>query len=1133
MSNSIYDYTIGGNVPANNLLYVKRQADDDFYTGLKHGEFCYVLNARQMGKSSLRVRIDEKLKAEDVICVNIDITEIGSLEITPAEWYAGIIDIIAKEANIKDFNLNQWWQQHHLLSPVQHLSKFIGEILLVQTTQPIVIFVDESDGIRRFGQDFFVLIRACYNQRADKPAYQRLTFGILGVASPNDLIEDKTITPFNIGRGIELCGFTLAEAMPLAKGLAAKSSRPEALLAIVLEWTGGQPFLTQKLCRCISLSESPLPEGEAAAWVENIVQTRFIEHWESDTQDHPVHLRHIRDRILREGGQTTGRLLGVYQQILQHGAVLADDSREQLELRLSGLVVKRQGRLQEYNPIYAHVFNQAWVVSVLANLRPYAETFNAWVASGKQDESRLLQGQALQKAQVWAKEKNLDKQDYEFLTASEKSEQKLDFLKRLEQVQKERTLSLFDSQLTHASLLAKGGVEDYAAAHKVLQESRPLDKEVDSARRHARNLLAGFVNLMGGTADKVYEGAGVPLFAVAVSPDGRLVVAIGEKGKVVLFDADSGQLVKQLEGHDGTVGENGSVRAVVFHPQGQWLASAGEDKRIILWHLTEKPPSASDWSVEKWLDWQAPDVVTALAVSSDGKLLASGGDDNNISVWEVSTLEKPPEKPLRTLTGHTERISVGGLAFSPDGTQLASASYDDTARVWDVATGKVLQTLRGHTNDVFNVTFSPNGQQLATSGGDKTVRLWNPATGESLRVLAGHQNMVVGLRFTADGNQLISASFDRTLRVWDPDTGVTLRVLQGHTAGVTNIALHGDALFSASNDGTVRRWGGVLKRSPNLTGLADLSGFMKVMDLPTEPASVAIAPDGHSLVVGFADGALRVYALPELRLLGEEWQAHTRNIVVRLVFNREGHWLAVASADNTATVWQIDQQHLAKRYTLTGHTVAVHAVAFSPDSTLLATASFDGQIGVFTLGTEKQRLFKAHDGKVGSVTFDDTGTRLLSSGIEDFTTRLWNLTTDPPTLLQEFPKAQDKLLWATLSPDQQWVASVGRGLVTLYAATTAQVQHRLVGHEQTVFRAIFSPDSSQLATVGGDATVKLWEVKTGKELFTLRLPTNSGYPVPLWDFDFRCVPQGDCWIAVPLTRGKLVVYGLGGMNKVR
>lgn len=90
-----------------------------------------------------------------------------------------------------------------------------------------------------------------------------------------------------------------------------------------------------------------------------------------------------------------------------------------------------------------------------------------------------------------------------------------------------------------------------------------------------------------------------------------------------------------------------------------------------------------------------------------------------------------------------------------------------------------------------------------------------------------------------------------------------------------------------------------------------------------------------------------------------------------------------------------------------------------------------------------------------------------------------------------------------------------------------------MGHEQSVFRAIFSPDSSQLATVSSDATVKLWEVKTGKELFTLRLPTNSGYPTPLWDFDFRCVPQGECWIAVPLTRGKLVVYGLGGMNKVR
>jgi hypothetical protein len=69
----------------------------------------------------------------------------------------------------------------------------------------------------------------------------------LGVATPPDLIADKNRTPFNIGRAIELEGFDLHEAMPLMGGLKEIASQPEALLAEILRWTGGQPFLTQDL----------------------------------------------------------------------------------------------------------------------------------------------------------------------------------------------------------------------------------------------------------------------------------------------------------------------------------------------------------------------------------------------------------------------------------------------------------------------------------------------------------------------------------------------------------------------------------------------------------------------------------------------------------------------------------------------------------------------------------------------------------------------------------------------------------------------------------------------------------------------------------------------------------------------
>jgi hypothetical protein len=206
-------------------------------------------------------------------------------------------------------------------------------------------------------------------------------------------------------------------------GLNIKENHPQKLLKEILAWTEGQPFLTQKLCRLIvSLSQYDvgrklrIPPGAEEFWIENVVRSHIIEKWES--QDEPEHLRTIRDRILGNE-QFAARLLGIYQQILQGVEVPADDSREQVELLLSGLVIKKQGFLKIKNRIYQEVFNLEWVGKKLAYLRPYYETFNAWIASNQKDESRLLRGQALIDAETWAHGKSLSNLDYRFLAASE------------------------------------------------------------------------------------------------------------------------------------------------------------------------------------------------------------------------------------------------------------------------------------------------------------------------------------------------------------------------------------------------------------------------------------------------------------------------------------------------------------------------------------------------------------------------------------------------------------------------------------------------------------------------------------------------------------------------------------------
>jgi len=186
------------------------------------------------------------------------------------------------------------------------LRELIEDVLLAEFSQNLVIFIDEIDSIIKipFKEDFCAFIRACYNQRVDNPDYNHLTFCLLGVATPSDLIGDKNIsTPFNIGRAIELTGFQLPEVQPLIEGLEGRVSDPSFVMLEILEWTGGQPFLTQKLCKLIAQesevrnqetqesledSESYSLKGRKNEDVEKLVRSHIIENWE--TQDEPEHL---------------------------------------------------------------------------------------------------------------------------------------------------------------------------------------------------------------------------------------------------------------------------------------------------------------------------------------------------------------------------------------------------------------------------------------------------------------------------------------------------------------------------------------------------------------------------------------------------------------------------------------------------------------------------------------------------------------------------------------------------------------------------------------------------------------------------------------------------------------------------
>ena len=447
-----YEYQIGGSLKVDAPSYVERQADFELYNALIQGEFCYVFSSRQMGKSSLRLQTRHRLEQAGFSCASIDMTRIGNGNITPVQWYKGIIVDLLRSFNLfGKVNLKAWWSEREDLSALQRLSQFVEDILLVHIkSEKIFIFIDEIDSVLGLNfpvVDFFALIRSCYNQRAENPEYNRLTWALFGVATPSDLIADRNCTPFNIGKSIELDGFKLTEIQPLLTGLEGKVANPMAVLKEILTWTDGQPFLTQKLCQIVQERNSSSKdvqdqrslEGDErykldrqlpiinyhlisfyyqfpSLILEKLVQTHILENWEAN--DEPEHLRTIRDRLLRNEQRAAG-LLGLYQQILQGIEVSSDDEEDQIDLLLSGLVTKHQGQLIVKNRIYQEVFNQVWVEKQLAKLRPYSQAFNAWSASEHRDRSRLLRGQALLEALAWSQGKSLSDLDYQFLAASQ------------------------------------------------------------------------------------------------------------------------------------------------------------------------------------------------------------------------------------------------------------------------------------------------------------------------------------------------------------------------------------------------------------------------------------------------------------------------------------------------------------------------------------------------------------------------------------------------------------------------------------------------------------------------------------------------------------------------------------------
>jgi PAS domain S-box-containing protein len=854
------------------------------------------------------------------------------------------------------------------------------------------------------------------------------------------------------------------------------------VLKAILDWTGGQPFLTQKLCQIAAKNAQQsetvplqLSLGMADFWVEGLVKTALLDHWEA--QDEPIHLRTIRDHLFWHQTRTA-RILGLYQQLLEGEAVPSDDSREQSDLLLSGLVVRSDNHLAIKNRIYREVFTLDWVNRQLHRLRPYASTLEGWVASGRTDPTYLLRGQPLLEAEAWARDKSLSDTDYQFLAASQDAErqriqQALDakaeserFFRQLAEavpqmvwiVEPDGSLS-YSNQQGHA--FSGKSAEDFQGGQRV-EVIHPEDRE--------RSLTAWQTALATG---QPYE---VELRMQDANGQYRWFL-----NRAVPIRDGAGQVVKWF-------GTSTDLDEVKRSEEAKRLKERFRLQRWLLGAVSTGFVIATSLGIYAFAQRHQATLreIEAIASLSDAQFASGNRLDALVTAiqaqtrldnlrWVPDDLSSQTDRELRRATFqalewnrfHGNLGRVRGLAVSPAGDRIAATYQKEATLIWGMD-GTLVARLPGTAT---GVAFSPDGQTLATAGNDGVVSLWG-LDGTLLTTLTGHTKPLKAVTFSPDGKSIASASSDRTVKLWSRD-GQIIRTFTGHSGTVWDVVFSPDGqhLASASDDNTVRIWNG------DGTLVRTLSNPVPPTEVENHLHSVVYSPDGQTLVAGDSYGNII------------EWQAdgnlktitsEHRRAVDSLAFSPDGQTLASGSWDDTVKLWSRDGTVLR---TIQAHPSGTLALAFSPDGQRIISGGEDDLVRLWQLNSPPLTTLRGHRASVWGVALAQDGESILSSS-SDGTIKFWNRAGQ----LRRTLTLDQGALWAVdISPDQQNLAAVSNaGILTLWGMD-GTLRHTINAHSDTAFDVAFSPDSREIATVGWDGQLKLWR-SDGTLIQTLQRP---------------------------------------------
>ncbi len=626
--------------------------------------------------------------------------------------------------------------------------------------------------------------------------------------------------------------------------------------------------------------------------------------------------------------------------------------------------------------------------------------------------------------------------------------------------------------------------------------------------------------------------------SAALSPSGpELAVAHSATNVVSLYSLADGRPTPL--GSASTGPASSQLFAVALSPNGRLLAAGGTSRQVVLWSLATPAHPVRLATLGGFRD-----TVNAISFSPDGRLLAAADSDGTVRQWSLATTSDPAPQAVLTAPG---RAGLQAVAYSPDGRTLAAAGSGGTLVIWRVVGGAVLATRTVTASAITSVAYSPDGLTLAAGAQDGHVYLWRTGDRGTLQVehrpLGGFTSWVDSLAFSPGGSYLAAGDSDSTLRIWSTATWAHVATLV-HTAPVTGIMFTPDArrLVTVDEDGTTRIWsfpppavvrepGSVYTVDYNGTGseLAAVSGgpagnvdLWNVAD-PWRPVHVsavamprsfgpaagveAFSPDGKLLAVGNLHAKVALLDLSHPlhpRQIGRLLAGATP-LIEQLNFSPDMKLMSTGDDSGRIHLWDIadpaDPVALGS-FNVDGHCGQVFGVAYSASGKLLAAACADHEVGLWDISSPSHPRRLAVLGGFASyaytVTFTPNG-RTLIAGSADDTIRLWDvsdpahprpighLLTGPNSTVYNIAVSPDGSTLAAATTNQDvWLWNISR------PAHPVQVADLRAATGQ-IFDVTFSPNGRTLVASGGDQILHFWDYRPGQ--VAARICARAGTPI--------------------------------------